>query len=65
MSFRHDVLEQLGIENEYAVVLCRDVRVQRSDESEPFAEVTTNKKGKTILRVGNDLHTKGPIIPIR
>jgi len=65
MNFRHDVLTQLGIENEYAANYCRDVKVQRSHEREPFAEVTVNKKGRTILRVGNDLRTDAPIVKIK
>ena len=65
MSFRNELLNQFGIENEYAAIVCRDVRVQRRNESEPFAEVTTNQNGKTILRVGRDLHTDGPIIKIK
>lgn len=65
MTFRHDVLAQLGIEHEYAAIYCRDVKVRRNNEKEPFAEVTTNHKGRTVLRVGNDLHSNGPVIPIR
>ncbi|WAX21872.1 hypothetical protein [Stenotrophomonas phage RAS14] len=65
MSFRHDVLAQLGIENEYAAVFCRSVKVQRLNEREPFAEVTINAKGHTVLRVGNDLRTDAPVVKIK
>lgn len=65
MNFRQDVLAQLGIENEYAAIFCPAVKVQRTNEREPFAEVTRNAKGHTVLRVGNDLRTDAPIVKIK
>ncbi len=65
LDFRHVVLSELGIENDYAAIVCREVRLQRRNESEPFAEVITNSKGQTTLRVGNNLMTDGPIIKIK
>lgn len=64
-DFRNYLLEQFGVENEFAAHICDDIRLKRRNESEPFAEITKNSKGKTVFRVGSDLHTDGPILSIR
>lgn len=62
-SFRRFLLETFGIDNVYSAVAATDVKLQRSGEKEPFAEITDHR-GHTVLRVGQTL-TQGPVFKIK
>jgi hypothetical protein len=65
-SFRSTILENLGIEHEYAAVTCNTIRVQRRNEREPFAEIRTDSKGRTVFSVGTYLiGRESPVIKTR
>lgn len=63
-SFRNYLLETFDIEDEFSAIVNPDIRLMKPDEQEPFAEIVTNSKGKTVLRVGQVL-SKGPVLKVR
>lgn len=65
LSFRNQLLQTFGIEREYAAIVNPNIQIKHANDSEPFAEIITDKKGHTILRVGKLLPSKGPVITVR
>lgn len=64
LSFRNQLLQTFRIENNFTAIMNSDIQLQHQNESEPFAEIVTDSKGKTHLRVGY-LQTQGPVIKVR
>lgn len=65
LSFRNQLLQTFGIERDFTAIVNSDIQIQHSDESEPFAEIMTDKKGQTTLRVGRLQTNKAPVIKVR
>jgi hypothetical protein len=65
ISFRNQLLQTFGIERDYAAIVNSDIQLQHSDDPEPFAEILTDKTGRTTLRVGRLQQNKVPVIKIR
>ena len=65
LSFRNRLLQTFGIERDFAAIVNPDIQLQHSDECEPFAEIMTDKSGRTTLRVGRLQPTKVPVIKVR
>ncbi len=64
MTYRHYLLNTFGIDSEYTAIVNPDIKLEREKESEPFGEIVTDSKGRTILRVGQVL-SKGPVLKVR
>ena len=64
MTYRNYLLDTFGISNEYTAVVNSDIKLEREKDTEPFGEIVTDKKARTILRVGQVL-SKGPILKVR
>ena len=65
LSFRNQLLQTFGIDGDYAAIVNPDIQIQDATESEPFAEINTDTKGRTTLRVGRLQPNKAPIIKVR
>lgn len=64
MTYRNYLLDTFGITNEYTAIVNADIKLERERETEPFGEIVTDTKGRTILRVGQVL-SKGPTLKVR
>jgi hypothetical protein len=66
LSFKNQLLQTFGIETNYIAIVNTDIQIQNANESEPFAEIYTDRNGHTALRVGKLVPTKKiPIVKIR
>lgn len=65
LSFRHQLLQTFGIEYNYAAIVCQSIQLQKPNDLEPFAEIVTDKKGHTVLRVGQIQSNTIPVLTIR
>ena len=63
-KFRDYLIRTFQIESEPVVHFNCDIRLQHQREDEPFAEIITNERGTTILRVGGT-ESDAPIIKCR
>lgn len=64
LSYRNYLLETFGIEHEFSAIANPDIKLEKLDSCEPFGEIVTNEKGKTVLRVGQVL-SNGPVLKVR
>ena len=62
--FRDYLVSTFGIERNNTVITNEDIRIQHESDDKPFAEIVTDDKGKTVLRVGQTL-THAPVVKIR
>lgn len=65
LSFRNQLLQTFGIEHEYAAIMCPEIQLQHTDDHDPFAEIVTDTKGRTTLRVGRLQRNRVPVIKVR
>lgn len=62
--YRNYLMETFGIERDFAAIISSEIRLKKSNESEPFGEIYTKENGKTVLRVGGT-QTDGPILTVK
>lgn len=65
LSFRNQLLQTFGIEHNFTAIMNDDIQLQQGNDVDPFAEIMTDTKGKTTLRVGRLQKDKVPVIKVR
>lgn len=63
-SYRHQLLETFGLDDDFSAIGTPDIKLKNMDDPEPFGEIVTTEKGKTVLRVGQVL-SRGHIFTVR